>query len=66
LSPFVSQTLGSLLTKGSKRDLEQLKDLIEGGKLTPVIDRTHSLSDVPEAIRYVETGHARGKVVITM
>jgi NADPH:quinone reductase-like Zn-dependent oxidoreductase len=66
LSPFVSQTLGSLDTKRSKKDLEHLKDLIEAGKLTPVIDQTRSLSEVPEAIRYVEKGHARGKVVITM
>ena len=66
LSPFVSQTLVSLDTKRSKPDLEHLKELIEAGKLTPVIDRTHSLSEVPEAVRYVEMGHARGKVVITM
>jgi NADPH:quinone reductase-like Zn-dependent oxidoreductase len=51
LSPFVSQTLGSLGTKRSQKDLEHLKDLIEAGKLTPVIDQTRSLSEVPEAIR---------------
>jgi NADPH:quinone reductase-like Zn-dependent oxidoreductase len=66
LSPFVGQKLGSLDTKRSKKDLEHLKDLIEAGKLTPVINQTHSLSEVPEAIRYVEKGHARGKVVITV
>ncbi len=68
LSPFVSQTLGSLTlnARRSKKDLEYLKNLIEAGKLTPVIDRTHSLSEVPEAIRYVEKGHTRGKVVIAM
>jgi len=43
-----------------------IKVLIEAGKVTPVIDRTYSLSEVPEAMRYVEAGHARGKVVITM
>jgi NADPH:quinone reductase-like Zn-dependent oxidoreductase len=43
-----------------------LKQLIEAGKLTPVIDRTYLLSEVPEAIRYLEEGHARGKVVITV
>ncbi len=64
LSPFVSQTLGALFTKRSKEDLEHLTNLIEEGNLTPVIDRTHSLSEVPEAIRYLEEGHARGKVVI--
>ena len=40
--------------------------LIESGKVTPVIDRTYSLDDVPEAVRYLERGHARGKVVITI
>jgi hypothetical protein len=66
LSPFVSQTLGALDTKRSKKDLEHLKDLIEASKLTPVINQTHSLSEVPEAIRYVEKGPARGKVVISL
>jgi NADPH:quinone reductase-like Zn-dependent oxidoreductase len=43
-----------------------LKELIEAGKLTPVIDRTYPLSEAPKAIRYLEAGHARGKVVITV
>jgi NADPH:quinone reductase-like Zn-dependent oxidoreductase len=43
-----------------------LKELLEARKITPVIDRTYPLSDVPEAIRYLEEGHARGKVVITV
>jgi NADPH:quinone reductase-like Zn-dependent oxidoreductase len=43
-----------------------LKELIESGKVAPVIDRTYPLSQVPEAIRYLEEGHARGKVVITV
>jgi len=47
-------------------ELQVLKELIEAGKVTPVIDRTHSLSEVPETIRYLEEGHARGKVVITV
>ena len=64
LSPFVSQTLGSQTTKRSRGDLEYLTELIEAGKITPVIDRTHPLSEVPEAIGYLERGHARGKVVI--
>jgi NADPH:quinone reductase-like Zn-dependent oxidoreductase len=43
-----------------------LKDLVESGKVTPVIDRSYPLAEVPEAIRYMETGRARGKVVITI
>jgi NADPH:quinone reductase-like Zn-dependent oxidoreductase len=66
LSPFVSQKLGSFLMKPTKDDLQFLEELIEAGNLTPVIDRTYSLSEVPEAIRYLEEGHARGKVVITV
>jgi NADPH:quinone reductase-like Zn-dependent oxidoreductase len=66
LSPFVSQKMASFTVKPNKEDLRFLKQLIEAGKLTPVIDRTYSLSEVPEAIRYLEEGHARGKVVITV
>ncbi len=47
-------------------DLIVLKELIESGKVAPVIDRHYPLSEVPEAIRYLEEGHARGKVVITV
>ena len=50
--------------KGNKKDLLFLKELLEAGKVVPVIDRTYPLRDVPEAIRYLETKHARGKVVI--
>ena len=66
LSPFVSQKLGSFLAKENKEDLQFLKELIEAGDVTPVIDRTYVLSETPEAIRYLEEGHARGKVVITV
>ena len=52
--------------KGSRADLEILRDLIEAGKVTPVIDRRYNLREVPQAIGYVEQGHARGKVVITV
>jgi len=66
LSPFVSQKLGTFVNRENHEDLLVLKELIESGKVTPVIDRTYLLSDVPEAIRYLEEGHARGKVVITV
>jgi NADPH:quinone reductase-like Zn-dependent oxidoreductase len=66
LSAFVSQKMASFTVKPNKEDLQFLKQLIETGTLTPVIDRTYSLSEVPEAIRYLEEGHARGKVVVTL
>jgi NADPH:quinone reductase-like Zn-dependent oxidoreductase len=66
LSPFVSQKMASFTVKPNKEDLRFLKQLIESGKLAPVIDRTYPLSETPEAIRYLESGHARGKVVITV
>ncbi|HZF58625.1 MAG TPA: NAD(P)-dependent alcohol dehydrogenase [Rubrobacter sp.] len=66
LSPFVSQKMASFTVKPNKEDLQFLKELIEAGKVTAVIDRTYSLSETPEAIRYLENGHARGKVVITI
>ncbi len=49
-----------------KDDVVLLKELIEAGKISPVIDRTYPLADVPEALRYLQGGHARGKVVITV
>jgi NADPH:quinone reductase-like Zn-dependent oxidoreductase len=64
LSPFVSQKLGTFISKQNSEDLVVLKELIEAGKVTPVIDRTYPLSEAPDAIRYLEEGHARGKVVI--
>jgi len=66
LSPFVSQRLQPFLTKWSQQDLHVLRELIEAGKVTPVIDRTYRLSEAPEAMRYLEGGHARGKIVITV
>src|SRR5215208_354108 len=66
LSPFVGQKLGTFVSSENHEDLLVLKELIEVGKVTPVIDRTYPLSEVPEAIRYLEEGHARGKVVITV
>ena len=66
LSPFVSQKLGTFVNKENHEDMLVLKELIESGKLTPVIDRTYPLSEAPEAIRYLEEGHARGKLVIAV
>jgi NADPH:quinone reductase-like Zn-dependent oxidoreductase len=66
LSPFVSQKLGTFVNKENHEDMLVLKELIESGKVTPVIDRTYPLSEVPGAIRYLEEGHARGKVVIAV
>lgn len=66
LSPFVSQKLLPFGAQLSKDDLMVLRELLEAGKVVPVIDRTYSVSQVHEAIRYLEEGHARGKVVITM
>jgi NADPH:quinone reductase-like Zn-dependent oxidoreductase len=66
LSPFVSQEMGMMMADANKKDLTILADMMQSGKVKPVIDRTYKLSEVPEAIRYLEQGHARGKVVITL
>jgi NADPH:quinone reductase-like Zn-dependent oxidoreductase len=66
LSRFVGQKLGTFVSSENHDDLIVLKDLIEAGKVTPVIDRTYPMSEVPEAIRYMRDGHARGKLVITV
>ena len=66
LSRFVGQKLTTFVSSENHEDMIVLKELIEAGKVTPVIDRTYPLSEVPEAIRYLEQGHARGKVVITV
>ncbi len=65
-SPFVSQRLAPVYGRQSKADLQVLTKLIEAGKITPIIDRTYPLPEVPDAIRYLETRHARGKVVVTV
>ena len=64
-SRFVSQTFITYIAEFNKKDMMILADLMRDGKMTPVIDRTYKLSDVPAALTYLETGHARGKVVIT-
>ena len=66
LSRFVNQKFVTFIAKRSKEDLTMMHDLMEAGKVTPVIDKRYRLSEVPEAIRYLEEGHARGKVVITL
>src|SRR6266852_805368 len=66
LSPFVSQEMGMMMADTSQKDLTILADMIQSGKVKPVIDRRYKLSEVPAAIRYLEEGHARGKVVITL
>jgi NADPH:quinone reductase-like Zn-dependent oxidoreductase len=65
-SPFVSQKFIFLFAHLNSEDLDVLRDLMREGKITPVIDRQYALSEVPEAIRYLEQGHARGKVVVTV
>jgi NADPH:quinone reductase-like Zn-dependent oxidoreductase len=66
LRRFVSQRLVPFMAKGGKDDLLVLKELIEAGKLTPVVDRTYPLSETAQAIRYLEERRAQGKVIITM
>lgn len=70
LGPWISllgnQKMGALSSKSNQKDLLFMKGLLESGKLKPVIDRRYPLSEVPEAIRYIEEGHAKGKVVITL
>jgi len=66
LSPFTSQKFGMILADLNKDDLATLAGLMQEGKVTPVIDKTYKLSDAAEALRYLEKGHARGKVVVTV
>ena len=66
LSPFVGQRLRMVAAKVRKEDLVALAELIEAGKVTPVVDRSYPLSEVPQALEYLEAGHARGKVVVTV
>jgi NADPH:quinone reductase-like Zn-dependent oxidoreductase len=66
MSPFIDQKMGMMMAQGNKADLNILADLMQSGKVTPVIDRTYPLSEIREAIRYLETGRARGKVIIAV
>jgi NADPH:quinone reductase-like Zn-dependent oxidoreductase len=66
VSPFISQKMGMMMADANQKDLTVLADMMQSGKVKPVIDRTYKLSEVPAAIAYLEEGHARGKVVITI
>jgi NADPH:quinone reductase-like Zn-dependent oxidoreductase len=66
LKPFVSQEMKMMLAEINKKDAAILADLIQAGKVKPVIDRTYPFSQLPDAMRYLEEGHARGKVVVTL
>jgi NADPH:quinone reductase-like Zn-dependent oxidoreductase len=66
LNPFVGQQLGFFVNKENAADLRALTELVEAGRVRPRIDRTYPLRETPEALRYLEKGHARGKVVITV
>jgi NADPH:quinone reductase-like Zn-dependent oxidoreductase len=66
MSPFTGQRLTTFLAKETRADLLVLTELILAGKVTPVIDRTYVLSETPAAISYLQGGHTRGKVVITI
>jgi NADPH:quinone reductase-like Zn-dependent oxidoreductase len=66
VAPFVKQRLRQLIAKQSKENLVTLRDLVESGKLTPVIERTYPLAEAAQAIRYLETEHPRAKLVVTV
>lgn len=65
-SSFVSQRVVAFVESANPEDLASLAELVETGKVTPVIDRRYELSEVPDAMRYLEEGHARGKIVIAV
>jgi NADPH:quinone reductase-like Zn-dependent oxidoreductase len=66
MSPFISQKMGMMMAQGNKDDLNAIADLMQSGKVKPVVDRTYPLSEIREAIRYLETGRARGKVIVSV
>ncbi|MGH8949624.1 MAG: zinc-binding dehydrogenase, partial [Acidimicrobiia bacterium] len=66
LSTFVGQRLTMLASKERSSDLEVLTPLLEAGQVTPMIDRSYPLAEVPEAIRHLEAGQVRGKIAITV
>jgi NADPH:quinone reductase-like Zn-dependent oxidoreductase len=66
MSPFISQKMGMMLAEIRQDDLTKMSELMQAGKVTPVIDRTYPLSQIREAMKYLEAGHARGKVILTV
>ena len=66
VSPFISHSLRTIVATANTHDLQFLTELIDDGRVVPVVDRTYSLSDVPDAIRYLREGHALGKIAITV
>jgi len=66
VSPFIANKFKGFIAKLNKPDLTVLRDLMQEGKVTPVIDRRYPMAETAEALRYLEEGHARGKVVVTM
>ena len=65
-SRLVSEKFIAYIAQFNKKDMLVLADLMQSGKMTPVIDKTYKLSETADALRYLETGHARGKVVISL
>jgi len=66
MSPFLQQKLRTWVATERRDDLEELRRLVEAGEVTPVVDRTFPLAEVPDALRYLREGRPRGKVVITV
>jgi NADPH:quinone reductase-like Zn-dependent oxidoreductase len=66
ISPFVRQSLRRYLSVPNARDLNVLRDLVESGKLRPVIDKTYALAETPAALSHIEGGHVAGKVVVSV
>jgi len=66
LSPLVPQRLAMFVNRESHDDLDAVRRLIENGQVTPIVDRAYPLAEVPDALRHLEAGHARGKIAITI
>ena len=66
LSPFVPQRLAMFVNKERHEDLDAVRQLIEAGQVTPAVDRAYPLAEVPDAMRHLEAGQARGKIAISI